>query len=143
MRSVLAACRILFATLLVLSAAGAPSAVTAPDTTAEQRTVQELERIRSSPLELRDFLKRLTHEYVHAVETFSLVYADLKEIVRNSLDYSFLPGRSLWDEGGAHERVVEACRSDVRSDVPAADKPVAALHVVSRREREGRAAMGA
>jgi adenosine deaminase len=28
----------------------------------------------------------LTHEYVRAVETYGLTYADLKEIVRNSLE---------------------------------------------------------
>ena len=35
----------------------------------------------------------LTHEYVRAVETYDLSYADLKHMVRNSLEYSFLPGR--------------------------------------------------
>jgi adenosine deaminase len=61
----------------------------------------------------------LTHEYVRAAETFGLTYADLKEIVRNSLEYSFLPGPSLWGESGSYARVVEACRSDP----PGADKP--------------------
>ena len=37
----------------------------------------------------------LTHEYVRAVETYDLSYADLKHLVRNSLEYSFLPGASL------------------------------------------------
>jgi adenosine deaminase len=61
----------------------------------------------------------LTHEYVRAAETFGLAYADLKDIVRNSLEYSFLPGPSLWGESGSYARVVEACRSDT----PSADKP--------------------
>ena len=61
----------------------------------------------------------LTREYVRAVETYALTYADLKELVRNSLEYSFLGGGSLWDDGGAYARVVAACRSDV----PGADKP--------------------
>ena len=43
----------------------------------------------------------LTHEYVRAVEDFGLTYAELKELVRNSLEYSFLPGSSLWDDKGA------------------------------------------
>jgi adenosine deaminase len=60
----------------------------------------------------------LTREYVRAVETYTLTYADLKELVRNSLEYSFLGGGSLWD-GGAYARVVAACRSDVSG----ADKP--------------------
>jgi adenosine deaminase len=54
----------------------------------------------------------LTHEYVRAVETFGLAYADLKEIVRNSLEYSFLPGPSLWGEGDSYAQIVEPCRSD-------------------------------
>jgi len=51
----------------------------------------------------------LTHEYVRAVETYGLTYADLKEIVRNSLEYSFLPGLSLWDDKGSYARFVPDC----------------------------------
>lgn len=40
----------------------------------------------------------LTEEYQRAVLTYGLTYADLKEIVRNSLEYSFLPGQSLWKD---------------------------------------------
>jgi adenosine deaminase len=38
----------------------------------------------------------LTEEYVRAVETYGLTYAQLKDMVRNSLEYSFLPGASYW-----------------------------------------------
>jgi hypothetical protein len=38
----------------------------------------------------------LTHEFVRAVRTYRLTYFDLKLLVRNSLEYSFLPGDSLW-----------------------------------------------
>jgi adenosine deaminase len=38
----------------------------------------------------------LTHEYVMAAETFDLTYSELKEMARNSIEYSFLPGDSLW-----------------------------------------------
>ena len=38
----------------------------------------------------------LTHEYVRAAEDFGLDYPTLKQLVRNSLTYSFLPGESLW-----------------------------------------------
>jgi adenosine deaminase len=55
----------------------------------------------------------LTHEYVTAVETYGLTYPDLKEIVRNSFEYSFLPGLSLWDDKGGYARVVPDCLSDV------------------------------
>ncbi len=38
----------------------------------------------------------LTHEYLRATTTYHLHYADLKQLSRNSLTYSFLPGASLW-----------------------------------------------
>lgn len=38
----------------------------------------------------------LTHEYVRAAHDYNLSYADLKMLVRNSLEYSLLPGKSLW-----------------------------------------------
>jgi adenosine deaminase len=53
----------------------------------------------------------LTNEYVRAVEDYGLTYADLKQIVRNSLEYDFLPGASLWD-GAAFQRVVADCQGD-------------------------------
>src|SRR5207248_507214 len=34
----------------------------------------------------------LTHEYVRAVESYDLHYADLKRMVRTSIEHSFLPG---------------------------------------------------
>jgi len=54
----------------------------------------------------------LTHEYARAVRSYDLTYADLKEIVRNSLEYSFLPGASLWDGKGGYARLVPECASD-------------------------------
>jgi adenosine deaminase len=54
----------------------------------------------------------LTHEYVRAVETYALGYADLKELVRNSIEYSFLPGASLWDDRGGYGRFVPACLTE-------------------------------
>jgi adenosine deaminase len=51
----------------------------------------------------------LTHEFVRAVETYGLSYSDLKELVRNSIEYSFLPGRSLWRERGAFLWMVPEC----------------------------------
>ena len=38
----------------------------------------------------------LTHEYVRAAETYNLHYSDFKQMVRDSLEHSFLPGDSLW-----------------------------------------------
>ncbi|WP_353254522.1 adenosine deaminase [Salinisphaera sp. PC39] len=47
----------------------------------------------------------LTREYVRAVETYDLDYADVKRLARRSLEVSFLPGRSLWRDIEAGERV--------------------------------------
>lgn len=38
----------------------------------------------------------LTNEYLRAVTEHGLTYADLKAAARGSLEYSFLPGASLW-----------------------------------------------
>ena len=59
----------------------------------------------------------LTHEYVRAVESYDLSYADLKHIVRNSLEYSFLPGPSLWASQD-YARLVSACESDAGAEKP-------------------------
>ncbi|MHB8736397.1 MAG: adenosine deaminase family protein [Terriglobales bacterium] len=40
----------------------------------------------------------LTREFLRAVATFHLTYPELKQMARNSLEYSFLPGASLWRE---------------------------------------------
>ncbi len=56
----------------------------------------------------------MTHEYVRAAEEFGLTYGDLKQMARNSLEYSFLPGSSLWaDHDYAH--AAAACASVLRS----------------------------
>jgi len=50
----------------------------------------------------------MTHEYLRAVETYNLSYAQLKQMARASLEHSFIPGASLWGDG--HEfRRTEAC----------------------------------
>ena len=59
----------------------------------------------------------LTHEYARAVATYHLNYGDLKQMVRASLEHSFLPGASLWPsaESSTPERftqMVEACAQD-------------------------------
>jgi len=38
----------------------------------------------------------MTHEYLRAVQTYGFSYADLKQMARQSLEHSFLPGESLW-----------------------------------------------
>jgi adenosine deaminase len=53
----------------------------------------------------------ITHEYQRAVEEQGVSYADLKRISRNSTEYSFLPGQSLWADASKF-RVVPACAKD-------------------------------
>ena len=55
----------------------------------------------------------LTHEYVRAVADYALAYAELKDIARNSLEYSFLPGAGLWADKGDYSRLGDDCRNDV------------------------------
>ena len=38
----------------------------------------------------------LTHEYLRATLSYRLGYGELKALARNSLEYAFLPGESLW-----------------------------------------------
>ena len=55
----------------------------------------------------------MTHEYVKAAEEFHLSYSDLKQMARNSLEYSFLPGESLWvDHAFGHSHA--ACSTYLR-----------------------------
>jgi adenosine deaminase len=51
----------------------------------------------------------LTHEYVRAARTYDLHYADFKQMVRDSLEHSFLPGDSLWSAPETFEHTVSAC----------------------------------
>jgi adenosine deaminase len=53
----------------------------------------------------------LTHEYVRATQTYDLSYAYLKELSRNALAYSFLPGGSLFSDIPRGRRV-KACARD-------------------------------
>ena len=53
----------------------------------------------------------MTQEYVRAVRDQGLNYPVLKRIVRNSLEFSFLPGKSLWTDA-TYSRRVPACAAD-------------------------------
>jgi adenosine deaminase len=50
----------------------------------------------------------MTHEYLRAVETYGLSYAELKRMARASLEHSFILGDSLWSDSGKLHRI-EAC----------------------------------
>ncbi|MGN9789673.1 adenosine deaminase family protein [Streptomyces sp. OZ13] len=52
-------------------------------------------------------------EYSRAARTYGLGYPELKDLARASLEYAFLPGRSLWRPDPARKgfRPVEECRA--------------------------------
>lgn len=54
----------------------------------------------------------MTHEYWLAADTFGLTYPELKEMARNSLEYSFLPGASLWRDHD-YRQMQTVCIGDV------------------------------
>jgi adenosine deaminase len=51
----------------------------------------------------------LTHEFVRAVQTYGLHYAEVKQLARSSIEHSFLPGASLWREPDAFDGLVAPC----------------------------------
>jgi adenosine deaminase len=55
----------------------------------------------------------MTHEYLRAVESYHLSYAELKRMTRQSLEHSFLSGQSLWADTKGVFKPVFACTSDV------------------------------
>jgi adenosine deaminase len=75
----------------------------------------------------------MTHEYVRAVETYSLSYADLKQMVRTGLEHNFLPGPSLWREPDNFTRASAACALDS----PGAAKPSASCAAFLKSSEKG------
>ena len=59
----------------------------------------------------------LTHEYLRAVRSYDFPYADLKDMARQSLEHSFLPGASLWSDL-RQPRAAAACEGDHASAKP-------------------------
>nr|WP_237555325.1 adenosine deaminase [Streptomyces sp. SID4948] len=53
----------------------------------------------------------ITHEYAYAARTYALHYPELKDLSRASLEYAFLPGRSLWAARGRYT-VTGPCAQD-------------------------------
>lgn len=56
----------------------------------------------------------LTQEYQRAVLTYNLSYADVKQMVRNTLEYSFLSGASYWTDT-TYRVPVKACAGGMGS----------------------------
>ena len=58
----------------------------------------------------------MTHEYAKAATLYGLGYLQLKNMARNSLTYSFLPGQSLWAVAsvpGMYRQPALACRTSI------------------------------
>jgi len=62
----------------------------------------------------------LTHEYVRAAVTYPLTYRDFKKMVRTSIEHSFLPGASLWQQAVPEtlDKPVEACADQLGEETP-------------------------
>jgi adenosine deaminase len=57
----------------------------------------------------------MTNQYMRAVEDQGLRYAQLKRIARNSLEYAFVEGESLWIKRRYHQ-MNPACATKPKSD---------------------------
>lgn len=53
----------------------------------------------------------LTKEYQRAILSYHFDYATLKNVVRNSIAYSFLPGKNLWDSN--YHQITTECAKDI------------------------------
>jgi hypothetical protein len=73
----------------------------------------------------------LTNEFVKATQEFNLTYPTLKTFVRNSITYSFLPGRSLWQDD-SYTKVMPACAKDVLGSLNPSKH---CAHFLSRNEK--------
>lgn len=58
----------------------------------------------------------ITDEFVRAVIQQRLPYRALKQMVRTSLEHSFLPGSNLWKVSGRHREAAGACADDALGD---------------------------
>ena len=54
----------------------------------------------------------MTHEYTRAIATYGITYPTIKNLVRNSIAFSFLPGEPLWpvaDQASMYQHPAKAC----------------------------------
>jgi adenosine deaminase len=56
----------------------------------------------------------LTDEYLRAARDYALSYSEIKDMVRNSIEYSFLSGASYWKDGSFKSPIL-ACTPDPKS----------------------------
>lgn len=79
----------------------------------------------------------LSHEYQLAVQRYGLTYGDLKRLARNSLEYSFLHGPSLWTTP-TYGALVASCRSSRPGQGPPSAPCAAFLHSSERARAQWR-----
>ncbi len=60
----------------------------------------------------------LTNEYLRAVLDYRLYYPQLKQLSRNGLTYSFLPGASLWHDPASARPVAECAHDEPGGEAP-------------------------
>jgi adenosine deaminase len=75
----------------------------------------------------------LTHDYVRAALEQHLTYTDLKTAARNGIQYSFLPGQSLWQQGSELQPVAACAKSGAACDVYLANNEKAAAQFALER----------
>jgi adenosine deaminase len=76
----------------------------------------------------------MTNEYLRAATEQGLRYGELKDIARASLEYAFLPGASLWQDGRIGTRIA-VCRGAVAGNTPFGG-PCAEVLAASEKARE-------
>ncbi|WP_406210390.1 adenosine deaminase [Kitasatospora sp. NBC_01560] len=62
----------------------------------------------------------ITEEYQKATTRYDLGYRDLKDLARNSLEYGFLPGHSLWKDRDHFEPAPECAADELGGAHPSA-----------------------
>ncbi|HEY7553530.1 MAG TPA: adenosine deaminase [Candidatus Binatia bacterium] len=77
----------------------------------------------------------LSNEFLRAARDYGLTYPDLKRLARNSLEYSFLPGESLW-QSNAPYTLASACAADAPGGTGAPAENCRKLLERSERARE-------
>jgi adenosine deaminase len=60
----------------------------------------------------------ITQEYERAAETYHLSYQELKKFARASIEYSFLPGKSLWKEATTGTRSAKCAGDKISAGAP-------------------------
>jgi adenosine deaminase len=76
----------------------------------------------------------ITQEFERAAETYHLKYQDLKKFARASLEYSFLPGESLWKNAAKSQRAAACVTNNISVRKPSGG--CAALLAASEKARQ-------